>query len=74
MRNNTRLAFNSLLARLSELNGVDDATKTFSIAPTVQQKLETKIQESSEFLSKINIIGVTEMEGEKLHLGITSPV
>lgn len=74
MRNNTRLAYNALLSRLSEINGVDDATKTFSVSPTVQQKLETKIQESSEFLSKINIIGVTEMEGEKLHLGISTPV
>ncbi|MFZ6772326.1 phage major capsid protein, P2 family [Undibacterium sp. SXout7W] len=74
MQNSTRKAFNTLLGRLGDINGVEDATKTFAIAPSVQQRLETKIQESSQFLSRINIIGVQEMEGEKLHLGISSPV
>ncbi|WP_339941561.1 phage major capsid protein, P2 family [Undibacterium luofuense] len=74
MKNTTRKAYNALLTRLGELNGVADVTKTFAVEPSVQQTLETKIQESSEFLSKINIIGVTEMEGEKLKLGITGPI
>ncbi|MFZ3002523.1 MAG: phage major capsid protein, P2 family [Undibacterium umbellatum] len=74
MQNTTRKAYNALVTRLGDINGVDDATKTFAIAPSVQQRLETKIQESSQFLSRINIIGVQEMEGEKLHLGISSPV
>ncbi|MFZ6730597.1 phage major capsid protein, P2 family [Undibacterium sp. Ji42W] len=74
MKNNTRLEFNALVKRLGEINGIDNATEKFSVTPSVQQTLEDKIQESSEFLSKINIIGVTEMEGEKLHLGISGPV
>jgi len=74
MKNPTRVAFNSLLTRISTLNEVSDATQKFAVTPSVQQKLETKIQESSAFLSRINIIGVTEMEGEKLKLGISSPV
>lgn len=74
MKNTTRVAYDILLSRLAELNGVSDATKTFAISPSIQQKLENKIQESSAFLRKINIIGVTEMEGEKLFLGISSPV
>lgn len=74
MKNTTRNVYNALLTRLGELNGVTDVTKTFAVEPSVQQKLETKIQESSEFLSKINIIGVTEKDGEKLKLGITGPV
>ncbi len=40
----------------------------------MQQKLETKLQESSVFLSKINIIGVDELKGEKIGLSITRPV
>ena len=40
----------------------------------MQQKIENRIQESSEFLSKVNVIGVTEQEGEKLGLGISGPV
>lgn len=74
MKNTTRAAFNSLLTRIGTLNEVSDATQKFAVTPSVQQKLETKIQESSAFLSKINIIGVTEMEGEKLKLGISGPV
>lgn len=74
MKNTTRKVYNALLTRIGELNGVADVTKTFAVEPSVQQTLETKIQESSEFLSKINIIGVTEMEGEKLKLGITGPI
>ena len=74
MRNETRIAYNTLVKRLGELNGVENASEKFTITPSVQQKLETKIQESSEFLSKINITPVTEMEGEKLNLGISGPV
>jgi P2 family phage major capsid protein len=74
MRNETRLAFNSYLSRIAELSSVASAAHTFAVAPSVQQTLETKIQESSEFLQRINVIGVTEMEGEKLGLGISGPI
>lgn len=74
MKNQTRLVYNAFMSRVGDLNGIADATKTFSVTPSVQQKMETKIQESSAFLGKINIIGVTEMEGEKLGLGISGPV
>ncbi len=74
MQKNTRNAYEQFLSRVAQLNGISDATKTFSVDPTVQQTVETKIQESSEFLSKINIVGVTEQEGEKLGLGISGPI
>nr|WP_315481447.1 phage major capsid protein, P2 family [uncultured Undibacterium sp.] len=74
MKNFTRTIYSQLLSRIGTLNGVDNVTATFSVAPTIQQKLETAIQESSAFLKKINIIGVTEMEGEKLRLGVSGPV
>lgn len=74
MKNDTRIAFEQFTARLAQLNGVTDATKTFNVEPSVQQTIETKIQESSEFLSKINIIGVPEQEAEKLGLGISGPI
>ncbi|MGB6053736.1 MAG: phage major capsid protein, P2 family [Burkholderiaceae bacterium] len=74
MQKNTRIAYERFTARLAQLSGVADATKTFTVDPSVQQTLETKIQESSEFLGKINIIGVTELEGEALGLGISGPV
>ncbi|WP_350614647.1 phage major capsid protein, P2 family [Pseudomonas sp. HY7a-MNA-CIBAN-0227] len=74
MRNDTRKLFTAYLGQVALLNRVESATATFSVDPTIQQKLETKIQESSEFLTKINIIGVDEQEGEKVGLGVGSTV
>lgn len=76
MRNETRQAFNAYLQQLAVLNGIDQGSvaKKFSVSPTVQQKLETKMQESSDFLKKINIQGVTEKQGQKLGLSIGNPI
>lgn len=74
MRNDTRKIFNQFLAQLSSLNGVDTVSTKFSVEPSVQQKLETRMQESSDFLSRINVIGVTDQSGEKLGLGINSTI
>lgn len=74
MRNDTRLAFNALALQIATINGVGNAMEKFTVAPSVQQTLETRIQEGSEFLGKINIIGVAEQKGEKLGLGIGSPI
>ena len=74
MRNDTRKLFTGYLGQVALLNGVESATATFSVDPSIQQRLETKIQESSEFLTKINIIGVDEQEGEKVGLGVSGTV
>ncbi|MCC5811309.1 MAG: phage major capsid protein, P2 family [Ectothiorhodospiraceae bacterium] len=74
MRNDTRIHFEHFAERIAQLNGVSDASKTFSVEPSVQQTLEAKIQESSEFLGRINIIGVDELKGEKLRLGVSGPI
>ena len=74
MRNETRLAYNAYLSALAALSGVPSAAETFTVAPSIQQTLETKIQESSAFLSAINIVGVRELQGEKLGLGVSGPI
>lgn len=74
MRNSTRLLYNALALQIATLNGVEDATAKFSVAPSVQQTLETRMQESSEFLGRINIMGVTEQTGAKLGLGVGGPI
>ncbi|MFY3955529.1 phage major capsid protein, P2 family [Achromobacter xylosoxidans] len=74
MRNETRVLFNAYLHNLAELNGVDSVTQTFNVVPSVQQTMETKIQESSAFLTKINMIGVTEQQGDKLGLNLSGPI
>lgn len=70
MKNPTRALYVAYLSQLAELNGIPDATVKFAVEPSVQQTLETKIQESSDFLTKINIVPVSEMKGEKLGLGL----
>lgn len=74
MRNDTRTLFNSFATQVAKLNGVPDATQKFAVDPTIQQRLEKRIQESSDFLSRINMVGVDELKGEKLALGVTGPI
>jgi len=74
MRNDTRRLFNAYLQQLAQINGIEDAGQSFTVDPTVQQTLETRIQESSEFLSRINIIGVSQQSGEKVGLGVGGPI
>lgn len=74
MRNTTREAYNGYTQTIARLNDVPNSTVKFTVSPTVQQTLETKIQESSEFLNMINIVGVSEKEGTKLGLGIGGPI
>jgi len=74
MRNETRRLYNAYLQQLAQLHGVPDVTTKFATAPSVTQKLETRIQESSEFLRRINIYGVNEQMGEKIGLGISGPI
>ena len=74
MRNDTRILFTKYQAKIAELNGVQDATKTFAVAPSVQQTLENNIQESSAFLQRINIYPVDEKEGTKIGMGVSGPI
>ena len=74
MKNTTRQQFNGYLANQAELNGVPSATEQYTVEPSVQQKVETRVQESSEFLKKINVIPVTDQKGEALGLGISGGI
>lgn len=74
MKNNTRAQFNAYASHIAQLNGVDDATTKFSVDPTIEQKMEDRIQEKADFLKDINIIPVDEMSAEVIGLGIDNPV
>lgn len=74
MRKQTRELFNQHMAKLAEINGVASVAEKFSVEPSVQQTLESKIQQSSEFLNKINIYLVQQMKGEAIGIGIARPV
>ncbi|PIF89727.1 P2 family phage major capsid protein [Acidovorax sp. 62] len=74
MKNQTRKHFSAYLSQLATLNGVESAAQMFTVTPTVQQKLESRIQESSEFLKSIGIYPVDEMQGQKIGIGTDGPV
>lgn len=74
MRNETRRLYNAYLDQVAKLNGVESAAEKFTVEPSVQQTLETKIQESSEFLGRINMVGVAEQMGDKIGLGVSGPI
>ena len=53
MRNETRFKYNAAMKQLAKLNNVEKVSQKFNVEPSVQQKLEDKIQLSSAFLQKI---------------------
>lgn len=74
MKNATRVAYSQYVGQIAKLNGAIDAATKFAVDPSVQQTLETKIQESSDFLKSINVVPVSELEGEKLGLSVSGPI
>ncbi len=76
MKKETRFKFNAFLSQLAKLNNVepDTLSKKFNVEPSVTQTLMTRLQESSEFLTRINIIPVDEMIGAKVGVGVTGTI
>lgn len=74
MRNETRQKFNEFTGQVAKLNAITSAMVQFSVQPSVQQTLETKMQESVAFLSMINMVPVDELKGQKVGIGITSTI
>lgn len=76
MQRSTRLLFNAYVSQIALLNGIDaaDATTKFSVDPVVEQKLEERIKQSSEFLQRINIIPVIAQIGDKVGIEVTRPL
>lgn len=74
MRNETRTLYRAYLDAIANLNGVQSAVESFVVNPTVQQRLETRMQDTSSFLAAINNIGVIEQSGSKIGLGIGSTI
>lgn len=74
MRQETRQKYDGYLIQVAKLNAITSAIVKFTVTPSVQQNLETAIQESSDFLRRINVIGVDEQEGEAIVLGVTGTI
>jgi len=78
MNPESQAQFYNMLSRQAELNSVQYTQGVpglnFTVTPSVEQKLEQQIQESSDFLSKINIEGVTDIAGDTIGLGSGSSI
>ena len=76
MRKQTRFKFNAYLTRVAELNDIstDDVAKKFTVEPSVTQTMMDTVQESSSFLTKINIVPVDELKGEKVGVGVNGTI
>ncbi|GJA83889.1 phage capsid protein [Aeromonas caviae] len=59
---------------MAKLNAITSAMVQFNVQPSVQQTLETKMQESVAFLSMINMVPVDELKGQKVGIGISSTI
>jgi P2 family phage major capsid protein len=72
VKQETRKVFNQYRVDMANLNGSDDPADQFTVTPTIQQKLETRIQESSAYLKNVNNYPVDEIKGEKIGMSTGS--
>ncbi|WP_454565405.1 phage major capsid protein, P2 family [Pseudomonas sp. AIG] len=59
---------------MAESYNVHDVSRQFAVEPSIAQELNDKITEKSDFLSRINVVPVNEIKGQKVMLGVTGPV
>lgn len=62
--------FTAMLVAMASTYGVESVAEQFEIVPSVGQRLQDKITESDSFLQLINVMGVSELKGEKIIGGI----
>lgn len=78
MKKFTRKQYNDYIDRVAHVNGEDAASlrrgESFAVEPSVDQKLEKKIQDTSSFLQSINIVPQEQLKGDKVGLGVSGPV
>ena len=74
MRPESRKLFNQYRADMARLNAADNAAEQFTVAPSVEQTLENRIQESSNFLQNVNSYGVRDLKGEKIGLSVGTTI
>lgn len=74
MKTATRRLFNQLKKDTATDNGVADVSEKFDLSPSAEQTLVDQLTESAGFLGEINLAGVTEANGQKLGLGVGSPI
>lgn len=74
MHSETRQKLETYHRHLAQLNGVASVSQQYNATPSVEQSLKEKMGEQVDFLSRINVMGVTEMTGEPLLLNSGSTI
>lgn len=78
MRLETKAVYKKYLQDVAAANNEEFESvrsgEKFTVTPSVQQKLENAVQLSSAFLQLINVVGVTEQQGETLGLGVAGTI
>ncbi len=77
MEKQTQILVEEFMQQQADLNGVKfngAGALSFNIEPVVAQKLEKKVQESSSFLQRVQVITVKNQKGEKIGLTAGRPV
>jgi len=63
-----------LQADMAESYGVEDASRQFTVEPSIAQDLNDAITARADFLERINVVPVGEIKGEKIFIGVNGPV
>lgn len=74
LSSNAQEQFALMQEDLAETYNVQDASRQFAVEPAIAQELNDKITEKSDFLSRINVVPVSEIKGQKVMIGVTGPV
>ncbi|MFY0112152.1 phage major capsid protein, P2 family [Acinetobacter sp. JW] len=74
MQNLTREKYTATVEKIALANNIADPSKKFSVEPSIAQKMVDAVQLSSEFLKKINIQPVVDLEGEAIGLTQASTI
>ncbi len=68
-----RQQYHRLQAAIARAYGVESVREEFNVTPSMAQTLNDKITASSTFLARINVIGVSEIKGQKVMMGLNGP-
>ncbi|MFJ2464588.1 phage major capsid protein, P2 family [Pseudomonas sp. NPDC087615] len=66
--------YSALQEAIAETYGIERASKTFSVEPSIAQELNDSITAKADFLERINVVPVSEIKGEKVFIGVNGPV
>lgn len=69
-----RQTYHALQTSVARTYGVESVREEFNVEPSLAQTLNDRITLSSAFLQRINVIGVTEIKGEKVMIGVNGTV